>query len=156
MFDPRHENSGKKLRCRALTGNIDFAPTILSLAGVEIPSNVDGQDLMQLYGDPTGTIHDALTLINVWGPDRAQSLAVVTPEWKYVNWPYDQGEFVRAEELYDLKHDRLELKNLAASQSAGSELKMMRKLYDQAVEHWQDNSVPYHNYQKFGEWFSRK
>ncbi len=156
MFDPRHENSGKKLRCGSLTGNIDFAPTILSLAGVEIPGNVDGKDLMQLYDDPTGTIHDALTLINVWGPNRAHSLAVVTGEWKYVNWPYDQGEFVRAEELYDLKNDRLELENLATNESTVSELKMMQKLYDQAVEHWQDNSVPYHNYQQFGDWFSRK
>ena len=37
MFDPRHANSGKKRRCTALTGNVDFAPTILELAGLPIP-----------------------------------------------------------------------------------------------------------------------
>ena len=34
IYDPRHPNSGKQLRCDALTGNIDFAPTILKLAGL--------------------------------------------------------------------------------------------------------------------------
>jgi arylsulfatase A-like enzyme len=38
MFDPRHPNSGKKLRCGALTGNVDFAPTLLELAGVALPA----------------------------------------------------------------------------------------------------------------------
>lgn len=156
MFDPRHENSGKQLRCPSLTGNIDFAPTILSLAGIKVPKNVDGKNLMQLYDDPSALIHEALTLINVWGPDPAHSLAVVTSEWKYVNWPYAKGDFVRTEELYDLGNDRLELKNLAANKSAASELAMMRGLYDSAVEHWQENSVPYHNYQKFGDWFARE
>ena len=37
MYDPSHSNSGKQLRCDALTGNIDFAPTMLELAGLEIP-----------------------------------------------------------------------------------------------------------------------
>ena len=33
VLDPRHENSGKRLRSDALTTNVDFAPTILELAG---------------------------------------------------------------------------------------------------------------------------
>ena len=36
MFDPRHSNSGKQLRCDALTGNVDL-PTILKLAGLPTP-----------------------------------------------------------------------------------------------------------------------
>ncbi|HIF00338.1 MAG TPA: acetylglucosamine-6-sulfatase, partial [Fuerstia sp.] len=37
VLDPRHPNSGKQLRCGALTGNVDFAPTILKLAGLPVP-----------------------------------------------------------------------------------------------------------------------
>ncbi|MGI9471299.1 MAG: sulfatase-like hydrolase/transferase, partial [Rubripirellula sp.] len=62
IFDPRHENSGKQIRCNALTGNVDFAPTILTLANIDVPENVDGKDLMPLYEDPTATVHSALPL----------------------------------------------------------------------------------------------
>jgi arylsulfatase A-like enzyme len=156
VFDPRGANSGKQLRCGALTGNIDFAPTILALAGLPIPANVDGQNLMSLYDDPQSQIHEALTLINVWGPKPVHSLAIVTADAKYINWPYQTSEFKRAEELYDMKSDRLELKNLAASESASAELARMRMLYDDAVRHWNRNAVPYHNYQDLGDWFKRK
>ncbi len=44
IYDPRHPNSGKKLRCKALTGNVDFAPTILELAGVKAPDGMDIQE----------------------------------------------------------------------------------------------------------------
>lgn len=155
IFDPRHENSGKGLRCRSLTGNIDFAPTILSLAGLSIPDNVDGRDLMPLYNDPTSKGHESLTLINVWGPKAVHSLGVVTQDWKYVYWPYDEDDFTPTEELYDLRGDRLELRNLAVEQSNAATLKMMQTRYDEAVSHWQDNAVPYHDYQRFGPIFER-
>ena len=58
---------------------------------------------MTLYDDPQSTIHESLTLINVWGPKPVHSLAVVTANWKYINWPYDTSEFKRTEELYDMK-----------------------------------------------------
>lgn len=156
IYDPRHSNSGKQLRCAALTGNIDFAPTILKLAGLKIPTNIDGADLMQLYDDPESSIHESLTLINVWGPAAVQSLAVVTADWKYIYWPYDEGKFTPTQELYDLRNDRLELKNLANDKSAASELAMMQKLYDGAVGHWQQTAVPYHDYERYGSWFERK
>jgi len=155
IFDPRHENSGRELRCDALTGNIDFAPTMLSLAGLPIPENMDGKDLMPLYDDPSESIHDSLPLINVWGPKAVHSLAVVTKDSKFIYWPHDAGEFEPTEELYDLENDRLELTNLLNTPSAAGKIAEMRSIYDQWVQHWKDNAVPYHNYQPFGEVFER-
>ncbi len=156
MFDPRHDNSGKELRCEALTGNVDFAPTILTLAGIDVPENMDGGNLMSLYDDPAGEIHDWLPLINVWGPEAAHSLAVVTRDWKYIYWPYDQGDFEPTEELYDTKHDPLELTNLASVDSLAADLVRMRALYDSLVDDWKKSAVPYHNYQSFGDVFTRR
>ena len=156
IFDPRHEHSGQGLRCDALTGNVDFQPTILKLAGLPVSDNIDGQDLMQLYDDPDAAIHESLPLINVWGPKKVHSFGVVTKQWKYIYWPYDEGEFARTEELYDVANDRGEMKNLAAVTTATTELKEMRTRYDNAVKHWKENAVPYNNYQPFGKIFARQ
>jgi arylsulfatase A-like enzyme len=155
MFDPRHSNSGRELRCDALTGNIDFAPTILTLADLPIPTQMDGKNLMTLYDDPAAEIHDSLPLINVWGPQPVHSLAVVTKDSKYIYWPYDQGDFKPTEELYDLRSDRLELTNLVNVPTSAGKLNEMRTIYDQWVADWKQSAVPYHRYQPFAEFFQR-
>ncbi len=156
VYDPRHPNSGKRLRCGELTGNVDFAPTLLSLAGVNPPEDLDGRDLMPLYDDPEAKIHDSLPLLNVWGPAPVHSLAVVTNDWKYIYWPYDEDEFEPTEELYHLAVDRLELENLADHLSAGKDLHRMRRYYDAWVETWKTTCVPYHGYPELGARFERR
>lgn len=155
VLDLRHSNSGKKLRCAALTGNVDFAPTILKLAGLPIPKNMDGKSLLPLYNDPEAVIHESLPLINVWGPKEVHSFAVVTKTQKYIYWPYADGDFEPAEEMYDYTHDRLELANLANSSERSADLDHIRTTYDSWVQHWKDHAVPYHNYQPFGRIFDR-
>ena len=155
ILDPRHANSGKHLRSRALTTNVDFAPTILDLADVPVPAGLDGRSLLPLYDDPNAAIRESSPLLNVWGPEAVHSLAVVTIDWKYVFWPYAAADFVPTEELYSTKDDPLELKNLAADTAHADALEHMRPLYDRAVSHWKAHAVPYHRYQEFGPLFDR-
>ena len=156
MFDPRHKNSGRNLRCEALTGNIDFAPTILELAGLNAPESIDGRSLVPLYDDPTSATHKSLPLINVWGPKACHSLAIVTRDWKYIYWPYSKGDLEPADELYDTRNDPLELKNLVAESNASEDLEEMRALYRRQVKHWKQTAVPYNGYQPFGRIFELK
>jgi arylsulfatase A-like enzyme len=155
IYDPRHPNSGKALECHSLTGNVDFHPTILKLAGVPLPPRVDGRSLLPLYADPRAETHPYLPLINVWGPEEVFSFGVVSQDWKYIFWPYDAGDFVKTEEMYHLATDRLEMHALSKDPEYANQLKTMRKAYDRALEHWRDEAVPYHNYQPFAEVFSR-
>ncbi len=156
MFDPRHPNSGKRLRCASLTGNVDFAPTMLELAGLPVPKNMDGRSLVKLYNNPKAETHQSLPLINVWGPKAAHSFAVVTKDWKYIYWPYAEGKLKAADELYHLTQDRSELHNVISDSDAKEALKAMRQTYDTAVTQWKKETVPYHGYSKYGIIFDRK
>jgi arylsulfatase A-like enzyme len=111
IHDPRR---GGDQRVKSVTGNIDIAPTILELAGLPIPGNVDGKSLLPLLDNPAGRVREAMLLINAWGPPPIHSLAVVTDEHKYINWPYSH-KMEAAEELYHLTTDRYEMKNLAGN-----------------------------------------
>ena len=156
IFDPRHANSGKKIRCEALTGNVDFAPTILALAGLPRPDNMDGKNLMPLYDDPKASIHESLPLINVWGQAPTHSLAVVTKDWKYIYWPYAAKGFKPTEELYNTTRDPLELKNVFDEPGSQGDLERMRKVYDATHEHWKQQRTDYHGYAQYDTAFDRE
>lgn len=156
VYDPRHPNSGKQLRAEALTGNVDIAPTILQLAGAEIPGTMDGKSLLPVYEDPTTEHHDFLPLINVWGPRAVYSLSIVTRDWKFIFWPYDNDEFEPTEELYDTATDPLELKNLVAVDNVADQLAEMHRTYDEVVRTWRRQAVPYNKYRDLADFFERK
>ena len=86
IFDPRlpAEKNGKT--CEAVTGNIDMAATIFALAGEPAPEGIDGKSLLPLLANPAGKVRDFLPLFNFWGIASAQSMAIVTPNWKYIHW----------------------------------------------------------------------
>ncbi len=155
VYDPRHINSGKKLRSEALTGNIDIAPSILALAGVEAPKSMDGRSFIPLYSDPKAEVRSSLALINVWGPAETHSFGVVTKDWKYVYWNYGEPGFTPTEELFHTYADPLEMTNSFVNPQHIESLQAMRDTYDQAVEAWKRESVPYNSYQQYGMIFDR-
>ncbi|MDB4384529.1 sulfatase-like hydrolase/transferase [Opitutaceae bacterium] len=155
IYDPRSANSGQALRRDALAANIDIAPTILSLAGLPIPQEMDGGDLMRVYEDPTAAIHESIALINVWGAKPVQAMGVVTRDKKYLYWSYAAADFEATEELYNLAKDPSELANLAAQSDSRADLKAMRRIYDQHLARWQSQAVSHHGYQLYSTYFDR-
>ena len=156
IYDPRDESATPGARCDSLTGNVDFAPTILDLAGLPVPSTMDGKSLLSLYRNPNASIRDFIPLINVWGPKEVHSLAVVTKDYKYVFWNYGGEDFVPTEELYHLTEDRLELVNEVTNSDHQNALQVMRGAYDRSLGDWKNQAVPYHKYQKYGVIFDRE
>jgi arylsulfatase A-like enzyme len=155
IYDPRSKTSGKKLRCDALTGNIDFAPTILELAGLPVPPNMDGKSLLPLVEKPSGEIRGHMAFMNVWGETTTHSLTALERDWKYTYWWYG-GEGIRpTEELFDTANDPLELKNLANDPAYKADLERMRKTYDKELASWKKQAVDYNDYQKYGTLFDR-
>jgi arylsulfatase A-like enzyme len=151
IYDPRrHTPSGVKRRSAALTANIDVAPTILNLAGLPVPQNMDGRTLLPLLDEPSTKVRESLLLTQVWGPRETHALAVVTPRWKYIYWMYGDQGISPAEELYDMQTDRFELTNEVKSPLCRAALAQMRTLYDKHIEQWKKDCVPDHRYRAYG------
>lgn len=153
IYDPRSSIAGKGLRTKALTGNIDFAPTILELAGLSVPANMDGQSLLPVLEDPEVRHHEQLAFMNLYGAVPTKSLTVMTPEVKYNYWWYGDKTMKPTEELFHLAKDPLELTNLAKNPEAKALLEKMRKNYDEQLEHWKQNAEEV--YTQYGTLFDR-
>jgi arylsulfatase A-like enzyme len=94
---------------RRPVANIDITPTVLDAASVEAPVALDGRSLL----DPAGR---RAVLLEHWKgedepvPDWA---SVRTPRYQYVEYYRRSGRRLFAE-LYDLRHDPWQLRNLLA------------------------------------------
>jgi arylsulfatase A-like enzyme len=96
--------------------NIDLAPTILDIAGLEIPASVDGLSMAPILGDPGATWRDSFLFEHLQADDEDGLVAHIptyegirTLQWKYIQ--YETGET----ELYDMQADPYEMQNLAES-----------------------------------------
>jgi arylsulfatase A-like enzyme len=154
IYDPRRKSTSEFETSDVLSGSIDIAPTILSLAQVPLPEKIQGKSLLPVLATEkskqTGDmLHDSLLLMHVWGEASAQSLAVVTPTHKYIHWFYGGKGFERSEELFDLSKDTFEQENLVNNIEAAPSLKAMQAKYDRWLTTWAENGVQDKGYPKY-------
>ena len=147
VCDPRIKGMGR--RSDSVSGNVDVPATILDLAGLSIPEQMDGVSLMPIVEGNEDSVRGVLPVFNVWGTQGTTSMSVVTDRYKLVYWPYGE-EFEPTEELFDLKNDPYELKNLILNKEYSDTLESMRDLFRIELSKWKRNSVLYNNYQQFG------
>jgi arylsulfatase A-like enzyme len=163
IYDPRlpKEYGGKV--CNAVTSNVDATATIFALSGVPAPEGNDGKSLLPLLTNPAGRVRDWLPLFNFWGIQSAQSLAVVSPEWKYIYWYYGgHGErrfsglqMKPTEELFHLSKDRIEMVNIAKGSEFAAELEKARAAYDAELVAMKAKVIKGHGYEPYPVLFDR-
>ena len=107
--------------------NIDLAPTLLELAGVTVPANMQGRSLVPLLMGEKPKWRDSF-LIEYYSDrvfPRVLQMgykAVRNERWKYIHYLELEG----MDELYDLKTDPYELKNMISDPAAALKLEEMK------------------------------
>ena len=124
--DPRLSERQRGTKKDQVTLNIDVAPTVLSAVGVDVPEVMQGRDLGPLYlsrSSPAWRNEFFYEHPTITSRDRIpSSQGVIRQDWKYIYWPEFQYE-----QLFDLKKDPQEFRNLAAEGSQADRLTAMRK-----------------------------
>ncbi|MEO5820361.1 MAG: sulfatase/phosphatase domain-containing protein, partial [Vicinamibacteraceae bacterium] len=109
--------------------NIDVAPTIIAAAGLQIPKDIQGEDLAPLYLQaraPAWRDEFFYQHPTVLGKDRIPSSeAVIRRDWKFIHWP----EFDH-QQLFDLRSDPGEVQNLAGQPANAERQATMRERLD--------------------------
>ena len=128
IYDPRMPAAKRGRSEQAMTLNIDFAPTMLALAGVSPPSVMQGLSLLPLIAaqHPADWRTDFFYEHHYAPKEIPPSEGVRTEHWSYIRWVNENPPI---EELYDLTKDPLESMNLANQLSEQATLAQLRERY---------------------------
>jgi arylsulfatase A-like enzyme len=137
IFDPRMPKKSRVVSDMVL--NIDITKSILDFAGIKSPGNYQGESLKPYLNRPDFSLQrDFILIEHLWKlPDIPSSEGIRTKDWKYFRY-----RFINApEELYDLKNDPLETKNLAQEKSHQKILRKLRHKFTQKVQELRDEQL---------------
>ncbi len=132
-FDPRRPAPARGRAVDAMALNIDVAPTILELASRKAPATMQGRSLVPFLGGAAPSawrgdfFYEHLTGPNI----IPQTEAVRTDRWKYFRWLQTKPVL---EELYDLREDPLEERNLSADPAHAETLAALRARWEKLRE----------------------
>lgn len=111
-----------------LTLNIDIAPTILDLAGIQVPENIHGKSLLPLFKNDTTVWRNSFIYegLGNYGGTKP-NLTVIGNDYRYIETYEDSIlNHVIFKELYHQTEDPQEMVNLANIQSLDTVLERMQ------------------------------
>jgi arylsulfatase A-like enzyme len=126
----------KKVSTNMMVQNLDFAETILDMAGLPIPTDMQGKSFVPLLkGKQTGNLHDALYYHFYENQEHkvAKHIGVRTDRYKLIYF-YENKEW----ELYDLEKDEAEMNNLYDNPAYAKVQAMMKEKLKEVKERYRD------------------
>ncbi|MDH7482511.1 MAG: sulfatase-like hydrolase/transferase [Armatimonadota bacterium] len=105
--------------------NIDLAPTLLDIAGVDIPKTMQGRSILPILKGKKSEWRESFLyeyFREEWAAGIPLMLGVRSKDWTYCSYP-DMNDI---EELYDLRNDPTQVRNLALDSAHLEKLQEMR------------------------------
>ncbi len=136
---PGYIRPGTKLS--RMIQNIDVAPTILDLAGVEIPETMDGRSFLPLLEQRDVPWREEVLYEYYWEwnfPQTPTTLGIRGDRYKYI---YYHGIWDK-DELYDIQADPLEQTNLAVRPEFNDLKVQMRSRLFEMLEETDGMKIP--------------
>ena len=121
---PKEIKAGTKIE--RLVQNLDFAPTFLDYAGIEIPQEMQGISFRELVSGETNEWRDAVYYTYYEYPSVhmvKRHYGVATERYKLMHFYYDIDEW----EMYDLESDPSEMKNIYGDPAYSEVQEMLHK-----------------------------
>ena len=105
--------------CEAMVQNIDYAPTLLDIAGVDVPESMDGTSLVPLMDDGKDEAWRDHIYYQYYDYPAVGSVrkhyGIRTDRYKLIHWLDDESQYdpaIDSWELFDLKEDPDEVNNV--------------------------------------------
>ena len=113
--------------------SIDLAPTVLALAGLDAPASMQGANMMPIVRQENVSWSDHYFYEHTYQTELPRSPiprseGIRGQRWKYIRYPDTVPVY---EQLFDLKSDPLEQKNLATLEEYSMQLSKLRTQCDQ-------------------------
>jgi len=134
-----------------VVANIDIGPTILNVAGVKTPGQMDGRSFLGLLdGSGVKNWRDVLLYEYYWEynfPQTPTVFALRGERYKFIQY---HGVW-DTDELYDLKNDPLEKNNLLFEKDQQQRVRQMRRKLHSMLEADEANRVPFNQKRRLGQ-----
>ena len=118
--------------------NIDFAPTLLDLAGIDIPKEMQGQSFVPQLKSNFDDVRDAVYYHYYEYPKWHMvqpHYGIRTSRYKLIHFYYDMDEW----ELYDLETDPNEMNNLYGNSNYNTLIKKLKKRLKKLQRQYKDD-----------------
>jgi arylsulfatase A-like enzyme len=122
---------------KAMVQNLDFAQTLLDLAGLPQPADMQGKSFVPVLKGKKGG-HDALYYHFYENQEHrvAKHVGIRTARYKLI-WFYENNDW----ELYDLETDKLEMNNLYGKPEYAGLTAELKEQLTQLQQQYRDNTI---------------
>ncbi|WP_235908662.1 sulfatase [Roseiconus nitratireducens] len=120
--------------CHSLVELIDLYPTISSLCGLPVPSNVQGKNIAGLLDDPSRSVREAAFSV---APMR-QGFLIREPRWAMIQYGEDASGGI---ELFDTSEDPEQFTNLAQEATHQDVLRRLQNRLQQKLAEVRENDL---------------